>query len=84
MIRPDTTTLLLSTATQAESTLHISAANTLWGVQSVGRHIAARISIISVYGRKYVFDRKAYLEREDDGHRTNKGSLNHTAMSCIH
>lgn len=84
MIRPDTTTLLLSTATQAEPTLHISAAKALWGVQCVGRHIAARVSIISAYGRKCVFDREAYLEREDDGHRTNKGSVNHTAMSCIH
>lgn len=55
----------------------------LSGVQCGGWYIATRIvSIISAYGRKRVFDSEAYLEREEDGSRMNKESLNHTPMIC--
>lgn len=57
----------------------------LSGIQHVGQHITPRTtSIISAYGRKWIFDSEDYLEREEYGPRMDQESLNHTVMSCIH
>lgn len=50
----------------------------------LGWHITRTVSAISSYGRKYVWGTEAHQEKQEDGCRIQKESLNHTAMSCKH